>query len=189
MKRRTITTGFTVVLALLLVLATATMAAPKPSKPALITSAGQSTDGLILKTVLTNRATGDTIPFEKLANPGNLNGIRTLIVSVGLSTKGLGAAGVNADQEKARVKSLLDAAKKNDVFVILVHIGGTSRRGAGSDDLARMVGEYAHHIMVIKASNDDGFFTRMSQERKIPFTEVADRTALGPVITDLLSGK
>ena len=177
-----------VVLALLAMACTA-LAAPKPGSPALITSAGQSTDGLILKTILTNRATGETVPFEKLAKPENLTGVRTLIVSVGLSTKGLGAAGINADQEKARIRSLLDAAKKNDIYVVLVHIGGTSRRGAGSDDLARMVGEYAHHIMVIKASNDDGFFTRMSQEKKIPIAEVADRTALGPVITDLLNAK
>ena len=70
------------------------MAAPKSGKPALITSAGQSTDGLILRTILTDKKTGDTVPFEKLAKPEDLEGIRTLIVSVGLSTKGLGAAGV-----------------------------------------------------------------------------------------------
>lgn len=177
-----------VALALLAMACTAS-AAPKPGSPALITSAGQSTDGLILKTILTNRATGETVPFEKLAKPEHLSGVRTLIVSVGLSTKGLGTAGINADQEKTRIQSLLDAAKKNDVYVILVHMGGASRRGAGSDELARIVGEYAHHIMVVKTSNDDGFFTRMAQEKRIPLAEVADRTALGPIITDLLNAK
>jgi len=188
MRKNTIV-SMLAVLAVALLAIGMTVGAAKPVKPALITSAGQSTDGLILKTVLTDRSTGESIPFEKLATPENLEGVKTLIVSVGLSTKGLGAAGVNADQEKARVKSLLDAAKKNDVFVALVHIGGTARRGAGSDELANMVAEYAHQIFVVKASNDDGFFTRMAQAKNIPLVEVADRTALGLVFFDLFAGK
>ncbi len=188
MRKNTITTLLVVVAVALFAIGMSASAA-KPVKPALITSAGQSTDGLILKTVLTNRATGETVPFEKLAKPENLEGVKTLIVSVGLSTKGLGAAGVNADQEKARVRSLLEAAKKNDVFVALVHIGGTARRGAGSDEIAKIVGEYAHQIFVVTASNGDGFFTRMAKEKNIPITEVADRTALGPVFANLFAGK
>lgn len=188
MRRNTIITLLAVLAVALLAIGMSASAA-KPVKPALITSAGQSTDGLILKTVLTDKATGESIPFEKLATPENLAGIKTLIVSVGLSTKGLGAAGVNADQEKARVKAILEAAKKNDVFVALVHIGGTARRGAGSDELANMVGDYANQIFVVTGSNGDGFFTRMAQNKKIPIVEVADRTALGPVFLNLFAGK
>jgi len=178
-----------VVIAALVLTPVLAVAAPKPGKPALITSAGQSTDGLILKTVMTDKATGETIPFEKLAKPEDLKGIRTLIVSVGLSSKGLGAAGINVDQEKARVRSILDAAKKNDIFVIMVHIGGTARRGAGSDEFATLVADYAHHIFVVRAGNDDGFFTRLAQKNKIPLTEVDDRIAMGPAIMKLLNTK
>ncbi len=174
-----------------IMLTSGVMAAPKSGKPALITSAGQSTDGLILRTILTDKKTGgDTVPFEKLAKPEDLEGIRTLIVSVGLSTKGLGgAAGVNVDQEKARVRSLLDVAKKDGIFVMMVHIGGTARRGKGSDEFATLVADYAHHILVVKTGNDDGFFTRLAQAKKIPLTEVDDRIAIGAPIKDLLNTK
>ena len=114
MRNRTIV-AIALALAAALLLAGIVAAAPAPGKPALITSAGQSTDGLILRTILTDRATGESVPFEKLATPENLQGVRTLIVAVGLSSKGLGAAGVNQDQERERVANLLDAAKANDV--------------------------------------------------------------------------
>ncbi|MGI6146931.1 MAG: hypothetical protein GX183_04335 [Firmicutes bacterium] len=187
MRNRTIV-AIALALAAALLLAGIVAAAPAPGKPALITSAGQSTDGLILRTILTDRATGESVPFEKLATPENLQGVRTLIVAVGLSSKGLGAAGVNQDQERERVANLLDAAKANDVYVILVHIGGTARRGAGSDEFSSMVAEYAHQIFVVKAGNDDGFFNKLAEARGIPVTEVNDRTALGPILTELLAG-
>ena len=113
MRNRTIV-AIALALAAALLLAGIVAAAPAPGKPALITSAGQSTDGLILRTILTDRATGESVP-SKLATPENLQGVRTLIVAVGLSSKGLGAAGVNQDQERERVANLLDAAKANDV--------------------------------------------------------------------------
>jgi hypothetical protein len=170
-----------------LMLAPAASAAPKPGEPALIISAGQSPDGLILRTILTDRVTKETVPYEKLAQPQDLEGIRTLIVSVGLSSKGLGAAGIDFDQEKARVRSVLETAEKDDIFVMLVHIGGTARRGAGSDEFARFVADYAHHVLVVKASNDDGFFTQLAKEKNIPLIEVDDRIAIGPPIKDLLA--
>ncbi len=101
----------------------------------------------------------------------------------------MGPQGVNVDQEKARVRSILDAAKKNDIFVIMVHIGGTARRGAGSDEFATLVADYAHHISLVRAGNDDGFFTRLAQKNKIPLTEVDDRIAIGPAIMKLLNTK
>ena len=190
MNRRTSILRLAAVFAMVaLMLTPAALAAPKPGKPALITSAGQSTDGLILKTILTDKATGEAVPFEKLAEPRDLEGIRTLIVSVGLSSKGLGAAGINVDQEKARVRSLLDVAKKDGIFVMMVHIGGTARRGKGSDEFATLVADYAHHILVVKTGNDDGFFTRLAQAKKIPLTEVDDRIAIGAPIKDLLNTK
>jgi len=190
MNRRTSILRLAAVFAMVaLMLTPAALAAPKPGKPALITSAGQSTDGLILKTILTDKATGEAVPFEKLAEPRDLEGIRTLIVSVGLSSKGLGAAGINVDQEKARVRTILDAAKKDGIFVILVHIGGTARRGTGSDEFATIVADYAHHILVVKASNDDGFFTKLAKGKNIPLTEVDDRIAIGAPIKDLLSAQ
>ncbi|MDD4337828.1 MAG: DUF6305 family protein [Firmicutes bacterium] len=190
MSRRRSIICVTAILAMVGIMMTSgVMAAPKSGKPALITSAGQSTDGLILRTILTNKKTGETVPFEKLAKPEDLEGIRTLIVSVGLSTKGLGAAGVNVDQEKARVRSLLDVAKKDGIFVMMVHVGGTSRRGKGSDEFATLVADYAHHILVVKTGNDDGFFTRLAQAKKIPLTEVDDRLAIGAPIMDLLNTK
>lgn len=165
------------------------VAAPTPGKPALITSAGQSTDGLILKQVLTDRATKETVPYIQMADAKDLSGIRTLIVAVGVSNKGLGAAGVDFDKEISRVRSVLNEAKKNDCYIILAHIGGTARRDSTSDQMSKLVASYAHKIVIVNDSNQDAFFTKLGAERRISVISVEGRTQVGPEIYKLLNGK
>lgn len=165
------------------------IAAPMPGKPALIISAGQSTDGLILKQVMTDRATKETIPYIQMAQAKDLSGIKTLIVAVGVSNKGLGAAGIDIDKETSRVRSVLSEAKKNDCYIILAHIGGSARRGGTSDQMSRLVASYAHHIIVVNDSNEDGFFTKLGAEHKASVISVDGRTQVGPEINKLISGK
>ncbi|MCR4424870.1 MAG: DUF6305 family protein [Firmicutes bacterium] len=163
------------------------LAAAEPAYPALITSAGQSPDGLILKVVVNDKS-GLNMPYKQLAKVEDLAGVKTLVFAVGVSAKGLGAAGINIDQEIARVKALLEEAKKNNIYVVLVHIGGTARRGASSDEVSKMVGSYAHRIIVASAGNADGFFTKMAAERNIPLVIVEDRNAVGPEFVGLMPG-
>ena len=165
------------------------VAAPTPGKPALIISAGQSTDGLILKQVLTDRATKETIPYIQMAEPKDLSGIKTLIIAVGVSNKGLGAAGIDIDKEISRVRSVLSEAKKNDCYIILAHIGGSARRGGTYDQMSRLVASYAHHIIIVNDSNEDAFFTKLGAEEKISVISVEGRTQVGPEINKLISGK
>ena len=164
-------------------------AGPQPGLPAVITSAGQSPDGLVIKVLLTDKQRGPLADYKALAKPEDIAGAKTLIVAVGVSSKGLGSAGVNVDQEIARVKSLLETAKKNGMYVILVHMGGTARRGAKSDEIAQLVAGYAHKIIVLAAGNDDGFFDKLGQQHNIPVSVVQDRTAAGAELLSMLSAK
>lgn len=170
-----------VVITLVLLSFSILASAAAPQHPILVTSAGQSADDMILKVML-ERQFGVEVARESLATPEHLEGKNTLALVVGVSNKGLGSAGINLDQEIDRIKSLLEAAIENDLYVLLVHIGGPSRRGAGSDQVAGIVGAFANKIIVTEESNQDAFFDNLGDAEVIM---VATRNDAATTIVEL----
>jgi len=100
---------------------------------------------------------------------------RTVIVAIGASLKGMGASGLTVDDEVERLESVVEYCRQNRIFLIGVHVGGVSRRGAPGSDNERMidvVAPSADYLIVTKDSNKDGRFTQIAQEQDIPLTEV-----------------
>jgi len=100
---------------------------------------------------------------------------KTVIFAVGASLKGMGASGLTVDSEVKRVKALIDYCKKNNIKIIAIHSGGESRRGPAGSDNEKMIDAvvpFADYIIVVKDSNKDGRFTKIAEEKGIPFTEV-----------------
>lgn len=158
--------------------------AATPQHPMLVTSAGQSADDMILRVML-GRLFGEEVERNPMAQPADLEGKGALALVVGVSNKGLGSAGINLDQEIERIEALLKAAKENDVYVFLVHIGGPSRRGAGSDQVAEIVSAYANHIVVTAESNQDNYFTELGAKGGATVVAVESRNDAAAVIADL----
>lgn len=159
-------------------------ASEKPAMPALLTSAGQSTDILIVNVML-NKKLDMKIPSVALAKAEDLTGIKTLIVVVGLSNKGLGSAGLDLNAETARVKSLVEYAKQQGITVVLVHTGGAQRRGGGSDQLISLVAPVAEYYVVVKAGNADKLFDKLAAANKAQLVEVETLADAGPAIQKL----
>jgi len=139
---------------------------PKFDQPVLITSAGQSADvtiaGMIFKRA---NVQAKAIPLAKAAD---LEGVKTLVVVAGFSSKGLGAAGISREQELARVQSILQEAREKKLKIMTLHIGGKARRGNQSDDFNKMAAEVASYLLVVKQGNEDQFFSKIAAEKKIP---------------------
>jgi hypothetical protein len=142
--------------------------------PILLTSCGQSADGMSMKILLQR----DSLAFDYdlQATVSKLEGKGSLIIVIGGSSKGLGAAKISADDETKRVSELIAAARKAKLPILAVHLGGQARRGALSDGFNLLGAENADHIIVVKGGNDDSFFSTISAEKEIPL-EIAD-TAL-----------
>lgn len=145
-------------------------AGPAFEPPILITSAGQSGDAPIASMLFKKADLPAT--FEKLAVEKNLDGPKTLVLVLGASLKGLGAAGLDAAKENARVAGLLAEAKKRNIPVLAVHVGGESRRGDLTDDMAKAFLPAARAALVVKSGNKDGLFTKLCQAGGIPLVEV-----------------
>jgi hypothetical protein len=139
-------------------------------QPLLITSAGQNAE-VQIAAVLAKRA-GLDYSLSKLATPGDLEAVKTLVVVLGTSLKGLGAAGLDMDKEKAWVLELAAAAQKKHILILCLHLGGEARRGQQTDDLVSEILPLARMLIIVKSGDADGFFSRICQQNNIPLVDV-----------------
>ena len=125
--------------------------------PVLICSAGQSADFEMVKVMFDQ----NSIPYtaDILADESDFGDAQTLVVVIGGSSKGLGAAGIDADAELTRVNELLDAAEAAGLHIVAAHIGGSGRRGSLGDRYIEPVVSRSEFCMVVTGGNDDGLFT------------------------------
>lgn len=153
---------------------------PKYAEPILLTSCGQSADVLMMKTLLSK----DSLKFTYLpqAAAADVTGKGSVIVVVGGSSKGMGAAKISETDETARISALLDSAQAAGIPVIAAHMGGLNRRGALSDPFNRLGASRAAHIVVVKGGNDDGFFTKIASENNVPLDTLKNALEVGPLM-------
>lgn len=151
--------------------------------PILLTSCGQSADGLSMKLLLQR----DSLAFDyqPQATVAQLEGKGSLIIVIGGSSKGLGAAKISAEDEMNRVKNLIDAAQKAGVPILVAHMGGATRRGSLSDPFNALGAEHADHLIVVKGGNDDNFFSKISAEREIPLETAVNALQVGELLKSI----
>lgn len=134
-------------------------------EPALLTTAGQSADLNMAKVILDRSKV--SLKLAPLADPDDLTGAGSLVIVIGGSTKGLGAAGINADKEMARVEQLMAKAAAQKIPIIGMHIGGKARRGELSDKFVELVAPKSTFLLVVKEGDSDGYFSKVMADKKI----------------------
>ena len=139
-------------------------------QPILLTSAGQSAD-VQLANVLIKKA-GLDFSLVKLATGKDLEGRKTVVLVLGASLKGLGAAGLDLARERDRVTALLTAARDKNIPVFCLHLGGADRRGQTTDALVAAFLPLAKMAVIVKSGNRDGLFTKICRAKNIPLIEV-----------------
>jgi len=143
--------------------------------PAVLTSVGQSADIEMIRVLMTRAG----LPFRANAliyADGLTTADRTLVLVIGGSSKGLGAAGISAEDELRRSQALVAQARNMGMNIIALHIGGDARRGPLSDGFIRFAVPAADYVIVVSAGNADGLFTTLTNQAGIPFSSV-DRIA------------
>jgi len=189
---------------------------PKAGLPVLTTSAGQSTDVETLNIVMEEAGIKYDycdVPTAEMLTAGVALGGRqsgpgfhveittdtakfpagtpykAVLIAIGASLKGMGASGLTLDSEEARLKKLCEICKQKKIFIMAVHIGGESKRGAAGSDNERMidaVAPYADFLVVTKDSNKDGRFTKISKARNIPLAEIEYALGLVDIVKQVL---
>jgi hypothetical protein len=163
------------VLLLLLLLISVMGFAQDFQQPVLISSAGQSADVKLVK-LLASRENLDAVTTP-LATADDLEGVKTLLLVPGFSSKGLGAAGISQQEEMDRVQALVKAAGVAKIPIILVHVGGNARRKGQSDAFNELVARNSRHMIVVSQGDEDQFFSGIASEENIPLNLVENISA------------
>ncbi len=162
---------------------------PKVNLPVLITSCGQSAAPITLKVIfkrLKLESKTKTYEVKELAAAEDLKAMadsgtpyRSLIITMGASLKGMGAAGISIDDELARTSKLIEEARRQGITIIGAHIEGMKRRAQGAavgdntDELSiDAVAPNSDLLIIKKEGNADGRFTIIANEKNIPMIEV-----------------
>ncbi len=144
---------------------------PIAESPILLTSVGQSADVEMVKVMMDKG--GLSPETNSLATEADLGDSKTLVLAIGGSSKGLGAAGIDANQELDRVNKLIAAADEKGLTIIALHIGGEARRGDLSDKFVAPSFEKADYAIVVADGNKDGLMSDLASKAGIPMDEVA----------------
>lgn len=184
---------------LILLLVPASPAAPqqKAGLPVLLTSCGQSpgptTFDIFLKRLKMDYVYNmEATPADLAAKSKSGASFQSVIIVVGASLKGMGAAGVSIEDEIARAKALIAEAKKRNIKVIGAHIEGMKRRAQGaapgdnSDELTiDAVCPISTMLLIKKEGDEDGRFTTISKSRNIPMIAYDKNLELENVLKNL----
>ena len=111
--------------------------------------------------------------FAPLATAEEVANYKTVVIAAGMSSKGLGAAGISEESEFARAEAIVQAIKDNGITVIFAHLGGSSRRGAKSDQFADLVLGVSSYLLFVEAGDlSDHKFSNYALNNNIPYTTV-----------------
>jgi len=148
--------------------ATTSTQVPMLEAPVMVVSAGQSPGALQFSVVAKMAKLPHT--FEKLLRAEDFDPTKykTLVLVVGASSKGLGAAGIDFEAEVKRVVALAEKAKAHKIPIVICHLEGATRRGPMSDRILDALAAYASIFMVKTSSDEDGKFKSLSEEFKVP---------------------
>jgi len=145
--------------------------APIAAKPVLLTSVGQSADIEMVKVLLSRNKIEFTMDGLVKGTGLAATKAKTLVLAIGGSSKGLGAAGISAESELERAKALIAEAKKLGMKIIGIHVGGEARRGELSDKFINATVPFCDYVIVVAEGNQDNLFNKLCGT-KIPLDSV-----------------
>jgi len=148
---------------------------PAAKLPVIQTAPGYAPEIEILKIIarkINLPITSTVDATEKDLEKGGKKAFETLILVIGASGKGLGAAGLSIDDEVERAKALLAKAKKLGIFIIGIHVGGADRRGPNTEAMLPVELPFLNYLIVRADGNQDGVFTKAAKEYKYPISVV-----------------
>lgn len=146
--------------------------------PLLITNAGQGPGGKMARLLVSQTKTlvldkdffykSEPVEADLKDRP-----YKVLMVIIGSSDKGLGASGITIEQEIARLKRIMKAAKDMKMPIIAVMLEKDKRSNVATNPNEQCIDTicpYAEWMIVVKDANTDKRFDKLKEKYKIPLT-------------------
>ena len=153
-----------------------------------LTSAGQA-DLPIVENILSGAGlvVDEDYTSDNLLKASTVEDGAAVIIVLGASGKGLGAAGTNVNEEVARVKDFGLKAKDGKITVIVVHIGRAERTGAQSDPIIKEAIPIAKVALVVDTETANDVFDNAAKDQEVELMYFSKSTALIPPIKALFA--
>jgi len=137
--------------------------------PIVVTTCGQS-PGALMVHQLCARVGLESEKVDLLkADYLKENDFNTVIITMGTSGKGMGAAGTDMQDEVDRINAVIEEARNQNMRVIGAHIEGEARRVDKNDEKSiKTVAPKSDIIIAREDSNKDNYFTDLGEEQDIP---------------------
>lgn len=150
--------------------------------PILLTSVGQSADVNVVQTLL--KKCEIECDLNAVVTADGLSSYKTLVLAIGGSSKGLGAAGIDENQEIERVKSVIAKAEEQGMKIVALHIGGSARRGTLSDKFIPDALNAADAAIIVSEGDSDGLMKGILTAGNVPSAFVENQIgAIEPLKT------
>lgn len=150
--------------------------------PILLTSVGQSADVNVVQTLL--KKCEIECDLNAVVTADELGSYKTLVLAIGGSSKGLGAAGIDENQEIERVKSVIAKAEEQGIKIVALHIGGSARRGTLSDKFIPDALKSADAAIIVSEGDSDGLMKGIVTTESVPTAFVENQIgAIEPLKT------
>lgn len=141
------------------------------NKTCYLTTVGQA-DSDIVGNVFKKAGAVGAYTIETMLKASDVAEGSVVFLTLGASSKGLGAAGVDEASERARAAEFASAAQEGKFTLILFHVGGTARRGTSSDPIIEAAFPGAAACFLVSTGNEDGFFTNLASTNNVSLYEV-----------------
>ena len=164
--------------------------APVLEEPFVVTSCGQSPGALLFKVNADQAGLEgeqiDRLQPEQLTDEEGKPKYGTVVVTTGTSLKGMGAAGIDVDDEVERCLSVIEKAKELGIKIVAAQIEGPARRTDKYDEKSiTNVTPEADFLITRYDINWDGYFTETAKENEIPQVFIQQTIEVQEILPEL----
>lgn len=142
--------------------------------PVALTSVGQSADVNVVETLF-KKAEIEVYTNATLEASALGDDYKTLVLAIGGSSKGLGAAGIDENQELERVNALIAEAQSKGVKILSIHVGGSARRGVLSDKFIPDALNAADAAIILTEGDSDNMMRDILMAAGTPMTYIENQ--------------
>ena len=160
---------------------------PKGELPLIITTAGQSPGAVSISVICRRNKIDNDYLNLAIVEDLKTKEYKTLIVTMGTSGKGMGAAGIELDDELARIENLIAEARNQNMLVLGFHIEGEARRSGACENSIDLVGPRVDYLIVRSDGNLDGRFDEISKKNEIPLRIFDESIELNEILKEIFS--
>lgn len=143
--------------------------------PIILTSVGQSADVNVVQTLM--KKCEIECDMNATVTADDIADYKTLVLAIGGSSKGLGAAGIDENQELDRVKAVIAKAKEQGMTIVALHIGGSARRGTLSDKFIPDALGAADAAIIVSEGDSDGMMKGIVSSNGIATAYIENQVA------------